>query len=122
MCRSTNHAIDVRFLNIKINIKSVKNVKVCTFAEKIINHLNIRTTFLLILSCIAAYLNPSRIKWSILILKGTDQNYMLEPFKTTSLTKFIQSCLLNILVVSHLQLIQHNRLLPHFEERHASGK
>jgi hypothetical protein len=76
----------------------------------------------LIFGSVTAYLDPGRVKWSVLVLERADQNNVLEPFESLDLAQFVERGLLNVLAVGHLQLIENYRLLPHFEEGHASGE
>jgi len=57
MCGTANHTIDVRLLNVEVDIQSIHALKVVAFAKNIVNHLNICISFLLIFSCIPTDLN-----------------------------------------------------------------
>lgn len=65
----TDYAVQVCLLDVEIHIKSVEHVEICAISEQIVDHLDISIAFLLVSGCVAAYLNSSRVEWSVLVLE-----------------------------------------------------
>lgn len=122
MGSSSYHAIKVGFFDVEVHVEPVHGFEVIAFSEDVVHHLDVRVTFLLVLRCVATYLNSSRVEGRVLVLERTDKDDVFEPLEAWLLTQKINGRLLNIFGVCHSQLVQDNTLFPLLEEPHASVK
>lgn len=68
MGRSANDAVDVGLHDVEVDIESVEDFEVFAASQQVVDHLDVAVAFLLVSGGVAAYLDSSRVKWSILVL------------------------------------------------------
>lgn len=64
----TNDAVDVGLHDVEVDIESVEDFEVFAASKKVVHHLDVAVAFLLVPGGVAAYLDSSGVKWSILVL------------------------------------------------------
>ena len=91
--------------DLKVNIKSVKNLK-RDITEQIIDHLYVSIALQDVFGCIWTYLNSSWVEGSILILEWGDEDDVLEPVKAILFRELKKCCFLKLFMISHWKLLE----------------
>ena len=86
MCSSAYHTINICFFDVKIDVQSVHYIQIIAFSKEIINHLDVRVSFLLVFCRVTTYLDPGAIERSILVLVWAYKDDLLEPLQASLLT------------------------------------